>query len=71
MGSSRGRWAKAGIEKQESVPVAREAFLSGQRDGPIGSGFIPDRTRRHGGIRQARKSHTQVPNSGRRDESWD
>jgi len=41
MGSSRGRWTMAGIELQESVRSAREAFLSGRQDGPIGSGFIP------------------------------
>src|SRR5271157_2142966 len=54
-------------------PSDRPEKLSSRADrtDPSDRGSSPGGARRHGGIRHARKSHAQVPNSGRRDESWD
>src|SRR5208337_1324694 len=54
-------------------PSDRPEELSSRADrtDPSDRGSSPGGARRHGGIRHARKSPAQVPNSGRRDESWD
>src|SRR5271157_6173683 len=64
-----GPWPASNNKSPSDRP---ERLSSGaDRTDPLDWGSSPGRARRHGEIRHARTSRAQVPNSGRRDESWD